>query len=67
MTFNEGAWDRVIRIFTGIALAYVAWMTWSGPGIVFLVIGAMAIVTGLVGWCPAYTLFDVSTNKRVDV
>jgi amino acid transporter len=70
---NEGTWDRAIRILAGIALGYAAWMTWpasvmSRPGavsIVFLVIGAIALVTGLVGWCPAYALFDVSTNKRV--
>jgi CHASE2 domain-containing sensor protein len=74
MTFmNEGAWDRLIRIVAGIALGYAAWMTWpesvmSRPGavsIVFLVIGAAAFVTGLLGWCPAYALFDVSTKKRV--
>jgi hypothetical protein len=74
MTFmNEGTWDRVIRILAGIALGYAAWMTWpasvlSRPGVVsimFLVIGAIAFVTGLVGWCPAYALFAVSTKKRV--
>lgn len=74
MTFvNEGAWDRLIRMVAGIALGYAAWMTWpesvmSPPGavsIVFLVIGVAAFVTGLVGWCPAYALFDVSTKKRV--
>jgi len=74
MTFmNEGVWDRLIRIVAGIALGYAAWTTWpesimSAPGavsIVFLVIGAAAVVTGLVGWCPAYALFDVSTKKRV--
>ena len=74
MTFmNEGAWDRIIRIVAGIALGYAAWVirpasVMSRPGavsIVFLVIGAVAFVTGLVGWCPAYTLFDVSTKKRV--
>jgi DUF2892 family protein len=70
---NEGAWDRIIRIVAGIALGYAAWMTWPAsvmlrPGavsIVFLVIGAAAFVTGVVGWCPAYALFEVSTKKRV--
>jgi hypothetical protein len=33
--------------------------------LVFIVIGAVAFVTGLVGWCPLYSLFDVSTKKRV--
>jgi hypothetical protein len=74
MTFmNEGTWDRLIRILAGIALGYAAWMTWpaslmsrpAAVSIVFLVIGAIALVTGLVGWCPAYALFDVSTKKRL--
>jgi CHASE2 domain-containing sensor protein len=70
---NEGTWDRVVRILAGVALGYAAWTTWpasvmSRPGavsIAFLAIGAIAFVTGLVGWCPAYALFDVSTKKRV--
>jgi hypothetical protein len=70
---NEGTWDRAIRIGAGIALAYAAWTTrpasvMSQPGtvsIVFLVVGATALVTGVVGWCPAYALFDVSTRKRI--
>ena len=74
MTFiNEGAWDRLIRVVAGLAFGYAAWMTWptsvmsqSGAvSIVFLVIGVVAFVTGLVGWCPAYALFDVSTKKRI--
>ncbi|MBE3123254.1 MAG: DUF2892 domain-containing protein [Planctomycetes bacterium] len=32
--------------------------------LVFLVIGAIAFVTGIVGCCPVYALFDVSTKKR---
>lgn len=66
MTFvNEGVWDRVIRLFIGIALGYAAWIMWPGmAAIVYLVIGAIAFVTGLVGWCPAYALFGFSTRKR---
>jgi hypothetical protein len=73
MTFiNEGGWDRVIRIVAGIALICATWMVWPGaerstslPAIVSLVllaVGAVALVTGLVGWCPAYTFFGISTK-----
>jgi hypothetical protein len=67
MTFlNEGVWDRVIRLLIGFALVYVAWMTWPGTAaVVYLVIGAIASVTGLAGWCPAYALFGFSTRKKV--
>lgn len=74
MRLNEGVWDRVFRIVLGVALAYAAWTTWptanlvTRPGavtLVYLVLGAIALVTGFVGWCPGYALFGVSTKKRV--
>lgn len=67
MTFmNEGALDRVIRIIAGIALGYAAWMTWPATvGVVLLVVGAIALVTGLVGWCAIYTAFGISTKKTI--
>lgn len=66
MTFvNEAVWDRVIRLFIGIALGYAAWIMWPGTAaIVYVVIGAIAVVTGLAGWCPAYALFGFSTKKK---
>jgi len=67
MTFvNEGTWDRAIRILAAIALGYVAWITWPATtSVVSLVIGTIALVTGLVGWCPAYAVFGISSKKRV--
>jgi hypothetical protein len=67
MTFvNEGVWDRVIRLVIGLALGYAAWVWWPGTAaMVYLVIGAIAFVTGFVGWCPAYALFGFSTRKKV--
>jgi hypothetical protein len=68
MTINEGAWDRVLRIFAGIALAYAAWIAWPAiTGVVFLAIGAILLGTAVVGWCPAYALFGLSTRKRASV
>lgn len=61
---NEAVWDRVVRILIGIVLLYAGWSFWSGTlGIVALVIGAVAFVTGLAGWCPVYALFQCSTKK----
>lgn len=69
MTFtNEGTWDRGIRILAAVALGFAAWATWPGMiSIISLVLGAVALVTGLAGWCPAYALFGTSTRKRVSV
>lgn len=30
----------------------------------FKVVGFLPLVTGLVGWCPAYSLFRIATRKR---
>jgi hypothetical protein len=38
-------------------------MSLNTLGIVLFVLGAVALGTGLVGWCPAYTLFEISTIK----
>ena len=75
MTFNEGTWDRVIRIVVGLALGYAAWMTWPGnaailarTGIVslgYLAAGLEVFVTGLIGWSPMYALFGFSTKAKV--
>ena len=69
MTFvNEGLWDRLIRLIIGLALGYVAWTTWPGTAaVVYSVIAIIALITGLVGWCPAYALFRFSTRKKVSV
>jgi hypothetical protein len=63
---NESLSDRLIRLVIGLALGYAAWMTWPETmAMVYLVIGAIAFVTGLVGWCAAYALFGFSTRKKV--
>lgn len=65
MTFlNEGSADRVVRMLAGLLLLAAAWMvSFHGLGIVLFAFGALALVTGLVGWCPAYSLFGISTLK----
>jgi len=54
---NAGGIDRILRIIVGLAI--VAWgfyaKNWWG------VVGAVPLLTGLIGWCPAYTLFGIKT------
>ncbi len=62
---NEGGWDRTLRSLIGLALLYAGWQVWSGPLMIgALAIGAIALLTGVVGWCPAYALFGWSTSRR---
>ena len=65
MTFlNEGQAERGVRMLAGVLLLSAAWMvSFNMLGIVLFAFGAVALATGLVGWCPAYTLFGMSTLK----
>lgn len=57
MKRNEGNLDRIVRVGGGAAL--VAWAALGGP--VWAWIGLMPIATGLIGFCPAYTLIGINT------
>lgn len=58
MTRNEGSLDRGLRIAAGLALiALAATGTVGAWGFV----GIVPLATGLIGWCPAYTLLGIDT------
>jgi hypothetical protein len=65
MKTNESSLDRVIRVIVGIALLalYFTGTVTGGLGIAFIVIGAVALLTGVVGFCPLYALLRMKTNK----
>lgn len=58
MKTNEGGIDRILRIVAGLVLiglaasGTVGWWGW---------LGVVPLATGLIGWCPAYTLLGMST------
>jgi len=64
MKINEGTTDRIIRVIIG-SLVLVAGYFWlvGTAQIVAYVIGATALITGLVGFCGLYAIFGVSTCK----
>ena len=58
---NEGSFDRILRVVVGIvilALYFVypeaSWRYWA-------LIGIIPLLTGLVGWCPLYSMLGLST------
>jgi hypothetical protein len=67
MKSNESVWDRVIRVVLGIILGLlVAFkVVAGGPAIALGIVSALAIVTGLVGFCAIYALLGLSTRKVV--
>ncbi len=60
---NVGNIDRIIRIVLGLALIAIGFFALAGvAGTIVGVIGFIPLLTGLVGWCPLYSLFKFSTR-----
>jgi hypothetical protein len=55
---NEGTIDRALRVIVGIALIALVFV---GPKTPLGWIGVVPVFTGLVGWCPLYTLLGINT------
>lgn len=64
MKTNESKIDRIIRVIVGAVLfvLYFAGVVSGTWGIVALVIGAILVITGFVGFCPLYSLLKIHTN-----
>ncbi|HJV27107.1 MAG TPA: DUF2892 domain-containing protein [Aromatoleum sp.] len=58
MKSNVGGIDKILRIIAGLLLITLAAL---GMGTPWTWIGVVPLVTGLMGWCPAYTLFGLNT------
>jgi hypothetical protein len=60
MNQNVGGVDRILRIVAGLALIGwgVATQNWLGA------IGIVPLATALIGWCPVYLPFGISTAKK---
>lgn len=58
MKANEGTIDRTVRIIAGLALIALAATHTIG---VWGYIGIAPLITGILGICPAYSIFGVST------
>lgn len=56
MKKNVGALDRGLRIIAGVAL-----LALTSTGSMWGLIGIVPLLTGILGWCPAYQLLGVST------
>jgi hypothetical protein len=58
MKTNEGTIDRAVRVLAGLVLIA---LTLTGTIGMWGWIGVVPIATGLIGWCPAYTLLGINT------
>ncbi len=59
MKHNVGTVDRIVRVTLGLAVgaAGLYYQNWFG------LVGLVFLGTALVGWCPAYLPFGMSTCK----
>jgi len=60
MKTNEGISDRVLRIAAGF-LILGAFFFVDGNARWLALVGVVPLLTGLVGYCPLYALFGLST------
>ncbi|MBT9520647.1 MAG: DUF2892 domain-containing protein [Dechloromonas sp.] len=58
MAANVGGIDKILRIVVGAGLIGA---TVAGLLPVWGYIGVVPLATGLMGWCPAYTLLGIKT------
>ena len=66
LELNESTLDRAIRVVLGLALAAVALGGAVSAPLLYVVwaVAAIALVTGIVGFCPLYALVRVSTKSK---
>jgi hypothetical protein len=60
MTTNIGKVERTVRIVIGVGILSLAFV---GPRSPWAYLGILPVLTGLVGWCPPYALFGISTAR----
>ena len=63
MKINEGSLDRIIRVILGLIILTL-WFVLQGNAQYLALIGLIPLITGIIGWCPLYTIFGIDTNKR---
>jgi hypothetical protein len=60
MKKNTCGADRIIRVIAGIAILSLAF---AGPQTPWAYLGIVPLATGIIGWCPPYSLLGFSTCK----
>jgi hypothetical protein len=68
MKKNIGIIDKFIRVLLAVIVAalYFTHVISGTLALILLVIAGIFIVTSLVGFCPIYWPFKISTNKKIE-
>lgn len=67
MHANASGFDRIVRLILGVGLVVLAYLYMASLGTLFAVVlgivGLVLLATAVIGWCPLYAMFGISTNK----
>lgn len=66
MKLNMGSADRIIRIIIAVVIA-IFYFTHQISGVAAIILGIITIIfilTGVIGFCPLYVPFKLSTRKN---
>ncbi len=63
MKRNIGKTERIVRVVVGLGILSLAFV---GPASAWGYLGLAPVVTGLVGWCPPYTLLGIDTRTATE-
>lgn len=66
MKSNIGPIDKAIRLFIALVLIVLFYenVVTGTLGIIVLVLASVVLLTALVGFCPLYLPFGISTHKK---
>ena len=66
MKKNMGLADKIIRIIVAVVFAvlFFAKVVTGTVGIILLVLGAVFLLTALIGFCPLYLPIGINTGKK---
>ncbi len=66
MKKNMGVYDRVIRILIAVVVAvlYFTQVITGTLGIILLILAGILVLTSIVGLCPLYLPFGLSTSRK---
>jgi hypothetical protein len=66
LKLNESTLDRAIRVVLGVTLVALALFGGVAAPLLYVVwvVAAIALVTGVVGFCPLYAVLRFSTRAR---
>jgi hypothetical protein len=66
MKKNMGVFDKAIRILIALVIVvlYFTNVISGTLGVVLLVVAGVVVFTSIIGWCPIYIPFKLSTRNK---